>query len=959
MQWLLPLLMFLISISSLCAQDEHEESRIQRLDRAIDLNKALIQKSKFNDALEVLQSSGELAASIAEEDTLRYARYLFNLGRTYAFRQELAEARRLYYQALRLQEKLQEQVVAEDLAWTLNNLGVLYMSLYMYDKSEQTHKRAMELRKKYLGTAHPDYVMSMLNMGVLKSNQGDYRQALQYYEQVRNLRLQIFGEQHPDYAQVLNNTGVVYKRMGQWELAEKNYLEAKEIYKTVYKDDHIWHANSLNNLANLYLFTKRYDEAEALYAESQRIYKRLFGEKHISFATGLNNIGQLKKKTKNLKEAEFIFREIRDFIDSTQGQSHRNYIQATHNLGEVLEEAGRYDESIVFLEEARDLRVEYLGRDHIDYASSMIDLSRLYEVTGNYAAAMEALLEAMRVLRLLLMNASRHLPENEQMFFIQKFREEIDRMYDFTLKYGDKYPDLARHCLDHTLFLKGFVQQSAIEFRHRVKANPEMEDAYLQYLMLQRDLSSLYARPVGKDDAIRTLENQVLDIERSLLTKVDIAEARFSKIVNTDSIRQALKPGEAAIEFVDFHRFDRKMTDSVQYAALLLRHGDRHPVMISLCSAEELHALIDIDSDRRSDYVNDLYDYAARSLVRLGGRKASLYELVWANIEKHGLEGIHTIFISPSGLLYRINIAAIGVSETDILSDRYQIVNMVSTRSICLPATQYLSADNKRILLLGGVDFDAGGPGWDDPDVSMDLLAVRNANPGRTRYGTWAPLIWTRKEVEQIHSTLFNHGYKVDLFTGEHASEDALKKAGQHNKVSPKIAHLATHGYFYAEPGEPEDTQDGKPAFMLSGHPMIRSGLILAGGNTTWTQYDASDDLKLQGEDGILTAFEISQLNLRNTELVVLSACETGLGDIQANEGVYGLQRAFKIAGVRYLIMSLWQVPDRATMTFMTEFYRNWLEHDLTITEAFRKTQRQMRDRFFNPYDWGGFILLE
>ncbi|MBK9018430.1 MAG: CHAT domain-containing protein [Saprospiraceae bacterium] len=136
---------------------------------------------------------------------------------------------------------------------------------------------------------------------------------------------------------------------------------------------------------------------------------------------------------------------------------------------------------------------------------------------------------------------------------------------------------------------------------------------------------------------------------------------------------------------------------------------------------------------------------------------------------------------------------------------------------------------------------------------------------------------------------------------------------------------------------------------------MIRSGLILAGGNYAW---QTGKPLKPDMDDGILTAYEISQMNLANTELVVLSACETGLGDIEGNEGVYGLQRAFKIAGAKYLVMSLWQVPDQETSVFMTTFYKHWLEGKTTIPDAFRTTQ-EMRERFINPYQWAGFVLVE
>ncbi|MDV7396359.1 CHAT domain-containing protein, partial [Arthrospira platensis SPKY1] len=145
--------------------------------------------------------------------------------------------------------------------------------------------------------------------------------------------------------------------------------------------------------------------------------------------------------------------------------------------------------------------------------------------------------------------------------------------------------------------------------------------------------------------------------------------------------------------------------------------------------------------------------------------------------------------------------------------------------------------------------------------------------------------------------------------------------------------------------------------FKWSDNPMMRSGLVLAGGNHAWQH---GRPLYPGLEDGILTAQDITQMNLRNTELVVLSACETGLGDIQGNEGVYGLQRAFKIAGAQYLIMSLWRVPDEETAEFMEKFYRYWLEGKLPIRNAFREAQREMRRKYENkPHKWAGFVLVE
>ncbi|MBK9960918.1 MAG: CHAT domain-containing protein [Saprospiraceae bacterium] len=136
---------------------------------------------------------------------------------------------------------------------------------------------------------------------------------------------------------------------------------------------------------------------------------------------------------------------------------------------------------------------------------------------------------------------------------------------------------------------------------------------------------------------------------------------------------------------------------------------------------------------------------------------------------------------------------------------------------------------------------------------------------------------------------------------------------------------------------------------------MLRSGLILAGGNRTWRGFHDTED----AEDGILTAYEVSQMNLSHTGLVVLSACETGLGDIKGNEGVYGLQRAFKIAGADYIIMSLWKIPDQPTMEFMIRFYSLWQDEKMTIPEAFKKTQLWIRDRYPNSIHWAGFVLIQ
>jgi len=220
------------------------------------------------------------------------------------------------------------------------------------------------------------------------------------------------------------------------------------------------------------------------------------------------------------------------------------------------------------------------------------------------------------------------------------------------------------------------------------------------------------------------------------------------------------------------------------------------------------------------------------------------------------------------------------------------------------------------------------------------------------RGGTWRELKHAEQETANIAAVLQKAGILAAIKTGYDATEEDFKKLGN-GGPAPRLLHISTHGYFFPDPVA--DPQSNGPAFKSSNYPMIRSGLILAGANHAWKTGRPLGNR----EDGILTAYEISQMDLRNTELVVLSACETGLGHIEGNEGVYGLQRAFKIAGVKTIVMSLWQVPDYQTQELMTVFYQKWLLGKMPVRQALQAAQKEMRDKGYEPYYWAGFVVVE
>jgi len=300
-----------------------------------------------------------------------------------------------------------------------------------------------------------------------------------------------------------------------------------------------------------------------------------------------------------------------------------------------------------------------------------------------------------------------------------------------------------------------------------------------------------------------------------------------------------------------------------------------------------------------------------------------------------------------------------------VLADHYNLIQQGSTRQLAIRSadidgvTQSRSVDTAASvsILFGGILYDL-----DSTRLAEIPEKVVPADAGaELRGNSWNYLKGTEKEVDQIGGIMTASALKPVVLKGSAATEEAFKSNGQveEGTGSPRILHFATHGFFYPSPGtndqKPKNREDAS-VFKFSDLPMMRSGLLMAGGNYAWK---SGKPYRPGMEDGILTAYEIAQTDLSNTELVVLSACETGLGDIRGDEGVYGLQRAFKIAGARYLVMSLWRVPDAATQELMTAFYQKWLVQKMTIPEAFRAAQKEMRDKYQHPFFWAGFVLVE
>ncbi len=931
-----------------------------------------------------------------------YAKSLNGLAILYDNIGKYEKAEPLYLEAKAIQEKVLSKE-HPDYAKTLNNLAIMYMYMGNYEKAEPLHLEAKAVREKALGKEHPDYAISLNNLALLYRNMGIYEKAEPLFLEAKAIQEKVLGKEHSDYATSLNNLGRLYWAIGNYEKAEPLFLEAMAIREKILSKEHPDYAATLNSMADFYMSMGNNEKAEPLLLEAKAIREKALGKEHPDYAATLNSMAVFYMSMGNYEKAEPLLLEAKAIREKALGKENLYYPETLVYLANLYQNMGNYEKAEPLHLEAKAILEKVLGKENPGYEASLEYLALLYVAMGNYEKAEPLFLEAKAILektlgkehpyyslnlndqaglyehqnrfsasepllaeasaleQTRLAKSASFLSERELANYTATFQWAGDNLGGYLLirSRNNKTGTLPALAFGHALFQKGFLLNAAARLNTLAAASPESEEINLRLKGYSRRLAAQYAEPIAEQKGVTELEEKAAAAEKELARSVS-GYAEAIRQVNWQEARAALKKGEAAIEFVHFKVNFPKKTDSVMYAALLLRPGDATPRFVPLFEEKQLAAILQSSSaPEKSALFTNLY--AARGVQPIRTHNlANLYDLIWKPLEPL-LASAEKIYFAPAGMLHQLNFNAIPSGDKKTLADRYELVELGSTRQLVV-ASQYQPAANDAVLF-GGLVYDLADSGQAATDTStqspapefpVELASRSRANRG----GQWDFLPGTEAEVAALGKQLNKKKFAVKTFRNAEGTEEAFKLLGK-NGPSPRVLHLATHGFFFPDPksrGEERGTRDDVSVFKTSDNPLIRSGLMLAGGNYAWK---TGKPLRPGMDDGILTAYEISQMNLSGTELVVLSACETGLGDIRGNEGVYGLQRAFKIAGAHYLLMSLWQVPDRETAEFMTAFYQNWLEKKLPIPEAFRAAQRAMRGRFDNPYLWAGFVLVE
>lgn len=882
-----------------------------------------------------------------------YARSLNNLAILYAGLGQYEKTEALFVEAKDIREEVSGKHL--DYAQSANNLAILYSMLCQYEKAETLFIEAKDIRKQELGKDHLDYAASLDNLAVLYTKLGQYEKAEPLHIEAMRIQEKVIGKKNSQYAMSLNNLAVLYKKLGQYKKAEPLYVEAKNIQAERVGKKNPFYAQTLNNLAGLYQLLGQYERAEPLYIEAKNVWKESLGEKTPDYAEGLNNLANLYLDLKQYKKAESLYLEAKDIREITVGKGHPDYAISLNNLAVLYRELGQFEKAEPLFVEAKNIDEKTLGKDHPGYFEGLSNLATFYRESGQSEKAEPLFVEACRLQQKAIQKGMAFLSEHEMSQYNRSYLDTYQGLFSFGHKQMATSPSLVGEILDNVLFYKGMLLNNAKMLENAVAQAPDtVRDVHIRWKGLHRRLAVEYAKPIAERQNVKELEEKANTLEKELTrTVAGFDEAR--RQVTWQEVQEKLQPGEAAIEFIHYRYYNPDATNNVFYSALVLRPGDGAPFFVPLFEEREIVPLL---KGASFGEINTRYSFQRKK----GNKHKSLYDLIWKPL-KPMLKDVTTVYCSPSGLLHRINLGAIPVAEGQMFTERHSLVLMGSTRQLTTNPGSEKTSGAKTAVLFGGIQYDSMAVAVVEKTDTSEVVSAGSRGaiflPNETRDTTaWGYLQFSEQEVKNIQPYLRDAGYQSKMFSGYGATEESFKDLGQ-KSPSPSILHVATHGFFYPDSKDTFrqwDVGERQPVFKLSDNPMMRAGLILACANRIW-----QGNAPLSGcEDGILTAYEISQMNLSNTELVVLSACETGLGQIEGNEGVYGLQRAFKIAGAKYLIMSLWKVSDLTTQELMTDFYQQWLKKGLTIPDAFRAAQMNMKAQYPDaPYHWAGFILVE
>lgn len=902
-------------------KDKAKQKAKDKANENLEKQRKEYDESNFNYAISFLDNSGSFEAAekgnsylgafkffTHQEKTTEEQAYtnlkngeLLMAGNKFALAEQSLKLAKLMYEADNKQTSL-------NYAQTISDLGLLYQSRGRYTAAKTYDEQAIKLRES--GENKGMLVVSVNNNAVLKKETGFYTEAEADFKKA----LALAKEQNDHLAQSLiyNNLAMTYLDMNKLKDAESTMNLSISEAATILKDNSANFIKLQINLANIYRFEKKYPDAEALYLKAIAIKEKKLGA-HPDLAQLKSGLAQLYLEMGKTNEVEKLLTDAYEIDKKKLGENNPATLSIQQELANFYRYSNNGAKALELITKVVTQKKIIYGENHPNYVQALEDLA-LAQWQNNKIAETKASYKIVIDNTLTYINTFFNtLNDNEKTLYWDKTNTRLQRFYAFANANYKTDPELVKLFYSTVINTKGFLLNNSSKIRAIISSSTDesLKTSYSQWLETKENLNQAYQ--LSKEELTQekvnldSLKRRADDLERELSQKSALfKESANEKPVTTEMIQAQLKPNEAAIEIVELNEYKNGFTGNGSYVALVLKTAELK--VIDLGTADIIQKAV--------------ADFRDKTIHRKPENEA--FALTWKPLDEQ-LKAVTRIYVSSDGVYHQLSINALKDATGKYTADKYAIQFTGNTKDI-LEIKQTENAAVKPATA-----FLIGNPLYGKNDVIEQL-------PG------------TEAEVKNITKLLTTYKVKTTALYGAAATEAKVKEIS-----SPTILHIATHGYFLDDLSQMETIKVlGVDISAAKENPLLRSGVLLAGCENV---FDENFHPSPSSENGVLTAYEAMSLNLDKTDLVVLSACETGLGSVKQGEGVYGLQRAFLIAGAKSVIMSLWSVSDDATMELMTLFYTNYSKTGIK-QQAFSDALKQLKLKYKEPFYWSAFVML-
>lgn len=759
-----------------------------------------------------------------------------------------------------------------------------------------------------------DYYSRLDDLATYYDRVGRKFQAIQYSQQVFGFRLRMakdttsmeyifFGDALTRELAVNSalSLGRLYTNVGMYDEAGSMFTYALDESLALHADTSFEYAYALEAMAGYQMDKEDFDASEHSYLEAIRLSDTYYADINVNGTTWKDNLSELYMRMHQPEKALVVAEQVLSDRQQQYPEGHPILTASYSRLSGILGALGQTDSALTLYEKVLDAEV-----------------ARLNETFAVLSAA-------------------------EQEDYLTTFRFDFDIYNDMVVRYAKPGSLHFQRMLNYQLLNRSLLLYSGTAARRSMEQHPDaaIRSMYQEWMETGLYLSGLAGRETDQEvpsSLIDSLQQRTEQLEKDLTLRTG-QDITFVPSVTAHALSSALQEGECYVLFLRYPVFEEARVKHWELGALIL-NDTGNTMFVSIGKEATLEKLLENkEGESVQDRISRLYTFPELdedSLLFQGDR---VFATTWKPLMPF-VQNSKRVYYTPAGIMNLVNLSAVPDKLDHFLFQQMELIQLAGPEAVVQRATESTLKSNATLTMIGGVQYDASDDalrsavkGVETASTDIPLSAESSVI---TRGDNWKYLPGTLAEVQGIDRQIKETKWKVEEVTGTLATEELVRGfSGDH---APDILHIATHGFFL------DNSQ---------GDPLHRSGILLAGGNRSWQGDRPSGGL----QDGIFTAAEVSYLDLHKTKLVVLSACETGLGAVDANEGVFGLQRGFALAGVDHTIMSLWKVSDKETALFMQTFYGQ-LAAGLSIQEAFARTRDSMSKRFA-PYYWAAFVLQQ